>query len=201
MLASNHWTERGLRVGIRERIEGAEGACNPIRTTIPTNQSFQGLNHSPRRLYMDRRMAPAAYLARDGLLGTNVSRSPWSYQCMTLRCRGMWGQGDGNGGGWGEGTPLQKKVQGMRLGAYEWETGKGNKIWNVNKKYLIKMQRGNDMGECGILHLYKILLKKWLKNKDAFSNFVWSCCLPLTFIVSGTHCASSVWVHGPTSYY
>jgi len=31
--------------GIRERIEGVEGTCNPIRTTIPTNQSSQGLNH------------------------------------------------------------------------------------------------------------------------------------------------------------
>jgi len=45
MLAANHWTENRVpNGGIRERIEGAEGACNLIRTTIPTNQSSQGLN-------------------------------------------------------------------------------------------------------------------------------------------------------------
>jgi len=39
-------TENGVPDGgIRERIEGAEGACNPIRTTMPTTQSSQGLNH------------------------------------------------------------------------------------------------------------------------------------------------------------
>jgi len=49
VLAANHWTENGVPVGgIRERIEGAEGACNPIRTTVPTNQSSQGLNHYPK---------------------------------------------------------------------------------------------------------------------------------------------------------
>jgi len=36
--------------GIRERIERAEVACNPIRTTIPINQSFQGLNHYPKTI-------------------------------------------------------------------------------------------------------------------------------------------------------
>jgi hypothetical protein len=31
MLAANHWTELGdLNRGVRERIEGAEGVCNPI---------------------------------------------------------------------------------------------------------------------------------------------------------------------------
>jgi len=29
-------------------IEGAEGACNPIRTTMPTNQCSQGLNYRPK---------------------------------------------------------------------------------------------------------------------------------------------------------
>jgi len=49
MLATNHWTENGVPIGgVRERIEGAEGTCNPIRTTIPTNQSFPGLNHYPK---------------------------------------------------------------------------------------------------------------------------------------------------------
>jgi len=33
---------------LKIRIEGAEGVCNHIRTTIPTNQSSQGLNHHPK---------------------------------------------------------------------------------------------------------------------------------------------------------
>jgi len=46
MLVANHWTENGVPIGgIRERIEGAEGACNLMRTTISTNQSSQRLNH------------------------------------------------------------------------------------------------------------------------------------------------------------
>jgi hypothetical protein len=35
MLAANHWTEhRVLKGGVRERTEGAEVVCNPIRGTI-----------------------------------------------------------------------------------------------------------------------------------------------------------------------
>jgi hypothetical protein len=35
MLATKHWTEyRDPNGGVRERTEGAEGICNPIRTTI-----------------------------------------------------------------------------------------------------------------------------------------------------------------------
>jgi len=46
MLVVNHCTENGTPVGgIRERTESTEGSCNPIRTTIPNNQSFQGLSH------------------------------------------------------------------------------------------------------------------------------------------------------------
>jgi hypothetical protein len=38
--------------GSRESIEGPEGVCNPIgRTTIPTNQSSQGLNYQPRNTH------------------------------------------------------------------------------------------------------------------------------------------------------
>jgi len=48
MLAANHWTEKGIPTGrVRGRIEGAEGICHPIRTTMPTNQSSQWLNHHP----------------------------------------------------------------------------------------------------------------------------------------------------------
>jgi len=53
---------------LKKRIEGAEGVCSPIRTTIPTNQSSQGLNHYPR-LHMNGPMAPAAYVAEDGFVG------------------------------------------------------------------------------------------------------------------------------------
>jgi len=49
MLAANHWMENRIPVGrIRERTEGAEGACNPIRTIMSTSQSSQGLNHYPK---------------------------------------------------------------------------------------------------------------------------------------------------------
>jgi len=37
--------------GDRERIEGVDGVCNPIRTTIPTNQSSRGLNHHPKTIH------------------------------------------------------------------------------------------------------------------------------------------------------
>jgi len=46
MLAANHWTEDSTTLGgIRGSIERVEGACNPIKTTMPSNQSFQGQNH------------------------------------------------------------------------------------------------------------------------------------------------------------
>jgi hypothetical protein len=69
MLEANHWTE--LRVpsrGVREGTEEVEGVCNPIgRTTISTNQNpqnSQGLSH----VYKGVHMAPAAYVAEDGLI-------------------------------------------------------------------------------------------------------------------------------------
>jgi hypothetical protein len=41
ILTANHWTEYRVPNGrVRERIEGAEWVCNPIRkTTISTNQT------------------------------------------------------------------------------------------------------------------------------------------------------------------
>jgi hypothetical protein len=39
MLATNHWIEHVVfSVVARERTEGLEGVCNPIRRTISTNQ-------------------------------------------------------------------------------------------------------------------------------------------------------------------
>jgi len=52
MLAANHWTEKGIPIRrIRERIERAEGSCNSKWTTMPINQSFQGLNHYPKTIH------------------------------------------------------------------------------------------------------------------------------------------------------
>jgi len=52
MLVANYLTEKGTNIGgIRERIERAEGASNSIRTTMPTNQSSQWPNHSPKTMH------------------------------------------------------------------------------------------------------------------------------------------------------
>jgi len=74
MLAANHWTENKVPIGgVRERIEGAEGNCNPIRTTIPTNQSSQGLNHYPK---IHGQIHGSSCI-------TNGRRSPWTCQGCT----------------------------------------------------------------------------------------------------------------------
>jgi hypothetical protein len=46
MISANDWTKlRDPNGGVRERTEGAEGVCIRIgRTTVSTNQSFQGIN-------------------------------------------------------------------------------------------------------------------------------------------------------------
>jgi len=65
MLAANHWTEHGVpNGGIRERIEGAEGVCNPIgRTKISTNQTpspteLQGTRPQTKELHGDPCLYP-----------------------------------------------------------------------------------------------------------------------------------------------
>jgi len=67
---------------IRERIERAEGVCNPIRT-MPTNQSFQGLNHYPKTIHGP--WAPTTYVVVNNFvelpvegeaLGPAKARSP-----------------------------------------------------------------------------------------------------------------------------
>ena len=49
MLADNHWTEyRDPSESAREKIDKAEGVCNPIGKTVSNNQipqSSQGLNY------------------------------------------------------------------------------------------------------------------------------------------------------------
>jgi len=50
--SASHWTENGTPVGgIREKTERAKGARDPIWTTMPTNQSFQGLSHYPKIIH------------------------------------------------------------------------------------------------------------------------------------------------------
>jgi len=52
MLATNHWTENRVTIGgVRERMEGVEGVCHPIRTSKPTNQSSLGLNYHPKNTH------------------------------------------------------------------------------------------------------------------------------------------------------
>jgi len=72
MLAANHWTENGTTVaGIRERTKRDEGACNPIRTIMPTNQNFQGLNHYPKTIY-GLTLGSNCYVAVTSLVGAPV---------------------------------------------------------------------------------------------------------------------------------
>ena len=72
MLAANHQTEYwNPNGGVRGRIEGAEGDCNPIgRTTLSTNQtpqSSQVLNHQLKSTHGGP-MGPAVNVAEDGIV-------------------------------------------------------------------------------------------------------------------------------------
>ena len=73
MLAGNHRTEhRDPNGGVSGSTQKAEWVCQPNgRTTISTNQTPQSshrLNHQPRNIYMEGSMAPAVYVAEDGLM-------------------------------------------------------------------------------------------------------------------------------------
>lgn len=57
------------------------------------------------------------------MLDTNGRKSPLSCQDSTLQCRGLSGS------------------EGRRGKEDGWETGKGEKIWNVNKKCPIKKRK------------------------------------------------------------
>jgi hypothetical protein len=75
MLVVNHWTEHRVpNGGVREKIEGSEGVCNPPgRTTITTNQSLQssqGLTYQPMSTH-------------GGTHGSShICSSGWSYQTL-----------------------------------------------------------------------------------------------------------------------
>jgi len=109
MLTANHWTENRVPVGgVRERIEGGRGACNPIRTTIPTNQSSQGLNHYPKTTHgmiydssciCSRGRSYWASMREEALDSAKTGPPPPSVgECHGGRLEG--------GCGWGGGTPL-----------------------------------------------------------------------------------------------
>jgi hypothetical protein len=67
------WTESKVHNGrAKERTEEAEGVWNLIEEIITWSkqysQSSQGLNHEPK-VHMEEPMAPAVYVAENGLVG------------------------------------------------------------------------------------------------------------------------------------
>jgi len=88
--------------GSIERFEGAEGARNPIRTRIPTNQSSQELNHYPKSTHRQthgsscicsRGWTSWAAVEKEAL-GPSKVRTPSVGNVMV-----------GRGGAWRGGTP------------------------------------------------------------------------------------------------
>ena len=69
----NGWTENRVPITQeRERPEGAERVCNLIgRTTVSNNYTPRASKDltTNKRVHMERPMAPAAYLAEEGLVG------------------------------------------------------------------------------------------------------------------------------------
>jgi len=89
--------------GVTERIEEAEVIRNPIRTTIPTNQSAQRLNHHPKITHRQthgfscicsRGWPSLASMGREAL-GPAKVRCPSVVECQDRE--------KGRGGSWGEG--------------------------------------------------------------------------------------------------
>jgi len=110
--------------GIRGSFERVAGACNLIRTKMPTNQSFQGLNHYRKTIHGLTR-GPTAYVAENSLVGASVEGEALGPAKVGPPVQGnmeegnkgdIWGKYPYGGGG-GEG-----------MGAYGQETGKGNNI-------------------------------------------------------------------------
>jgi hypothetical protein len=76
---------------------------------------------------MDRLMAPAAYVAEDGLVGINGRRGPWSWEGSIPRVGECQDREAEVGGLLNKGR--QEGIEGF------WrETRKGDNIWNVNKE-------------------------------------------------------------------
>jgi len=97
--------------------------CNPIKTTMSTSQSFQGLNHYPKTIHGPK--APTSYVAENRLVWAPVERKALGLAKVGPPVQGNMGEGNKRdvwreypyGGGGGEG-----------MGAYGQETRKGNNL-------------------------------------------------------------------------
>jgi hypothetical protein len=82
MLIANHWTESSVPDGgVGEVTKGAEGVCSPMwGSTVPTGQTPPELQGTgpPTRVHMEGPMAPATYVAEDGLVGHQWESGPWA---------------------------------------------------------------------------------------------------------------------------
>jgi hypothetical protein len=81
MLTANHWTEHSVpNGGDRETTDGDEGIYNPIeRTTVSTNHippEFSGTKLPTKEYTWEGPMAPASYIAEDGLVGPQWEERP-----------------------------------------------------------------------------------------------------------------------------
>ena len=85
MLSANHWTEHGVsNGGVGEGTEGAERVCSPmegatVSTTVQTLEAPRDWTTN-LRIHMEGPMAPATYIAEDGLVGYQ-----WEEQSLCLR--------------------------------------------------------------------------------------------------------------------
>jgi len=152
MFAATHWTENEFPiVGVKESIDGAEGACNSIKTTILTNHSSQELNHQPK-VHMDGPMVPGAYVAQDGLFGHQREEMLLVLPRMECHCRGMSGPGGRNGWvvGW----------------------GKRENIWNVNNNNTKKPNENLKKGQ----RWTKVIPLGSLGFTSCFSVNLLGCC-------------------------
>jgi len=122
MLTANHWIENRVTIGgVRERIEGAEGVWIPIRTTIPTNQSSQGLNTHPKTTH-EQTHGSSCICSREwmALLCTRGRRSPVKAQHAfpTSSVRECQGEEVGRSG-WTAGEhPHRRRRMGHVMGIY-----------------------------------------------------------------------------------
>jgi hypothetical protein len=67
---------------------------------------------------MEGLMAPAAYVAEDGLVWHNGRRGPWSYEGL-IDAPGLGNQRWGGGvGGWVEEYPLRSRGKGDGIGGF-----------------------------------------------------------------------------------
>jgi len=79
--------------GVRERIEGDERVCNPIRTSIPINQSSQGINHHPKSIH-DQTHGSSCICSTGWLFWASVGREVLvlakTPPLVVRECQGTW---------------------------------------------------------------------------------------------------------------